>query len=144
MARLARAMRVGSGRSAASSSSPAAMVGRGRVPGARGEFCSFYRRARLRGEAHNVWGWSIWPGRGRRQATASGDAGGRAGAWRGRVAPGQVACGAWQVEDEPGQRGFEQNQGRAGPFGCSQGGFTLPEYGRRERRERCWQRQSRK
>ena len=44
---------------------------------------------------------------------ASGDAGGRAGAWRGRVAPGQVACGVWQVEDEPGRRGSEQNQGRA-------------------------------
>jgi len=26
-----------------------------------------------------------------------------------RVAPGQVACGAWQVEEEPGRRGSKQN-----------------------------------
>ena len=83
-------------------------------------------------------------GQGAEVGEASCDTGGRAGAWRGRVAPGQVACGVWQVEDEPGRRGFEQNQGRVGPFGRSRGGFPLPEYGRRERRERCWQWQSRK
>ena len=107
MARLARAMRVGSGRSAASSSSPAAMAGRGRVPGARGGFCSFYRRARLRGEANNVWGRSIWPGTGRRQATASGDAVWAAWRMAGVVAASQVTMGAWQAEDEPGRCGFE-------------------------------------
>ena len=68
---------------------------------------------------------------------AIGDAGGRAGAWRGRVAPGQVACGVWQVEDEPGRRGSEQNQGRAGPYGRSRGSLPSPGTdGVRERGER--------
>ena len=98
--------------------------------GREGRVLLFYRCARLRGEANNIWGRSIWPGRGRRQATASGDAGGRAG--------------TWQVEDEQGRRGSEQNQGRTGPFGRSRGSFLSPEYGRHERRDRCWQWQSRK
>ena len=48
----------------------------------------------------------------------------------------QVTMGAWQAEDEPGRLGFEQNQGRAGPYGRSRGGLPSPEYGRREREVR--------
>ena len=32
--------------------------------GRGGGFCSFYRRARLRGEASNAWGMPVWAGEG--------------------------------------------------------------------------------
>ena len=72
-------------------------------------------------------------GRGRRQATASGDAVWAAWRMAGVVAAVQVTMGAWQAEDEPGRRGSEQNQGRAGPYSHSRGGLPSPEYGRCER-----------
>ena len=66
--------------------SPMAMAGRGRDFVHEGGFCSFYRRARLRGVANDVWGRLIWPGKGggrRRQAATPAVvlAHGR-GAWR--------------------------------------------------------------
>ena len=75
---------------------------------ARFRYCGpIYRRARLRGEANNVWGRSIWPSRGRRQATASSDAVWAAWRMAGVVAAAQVTMRAWQAEDEPGRCGFE-------------------------------------
>ena len=91
-----------------------------------------------------IQGRLIRPGRGRRQSTASGDAVWAAWRMAGVVAAVQVTMGAWQAEDEPGRRGSEPNQGRAGPHGRSRGGLPSPEYGRRERREVCWRWQFRK